>query len=244
MRRLLSPIFERLFHPASYGIRPGRNCHQAVAYVLRLCRGGYPVVLDADISGFFDKIPHHVVMAAVAHEVADGNILRLVERFLKSGVMEDGVFKPTHVGTPQGGVISPLCPQGGLQPPPPNWRTLSSTIWTGASTKRAIGLSDWLFASGRRLGHIRPEDIPPYLKKSLQYMDRTHIIDAKVKTNFTGHNYFHASPAVSSDLILMLRDNLDPGKQNGRPLLQIDHNYWEITDDYLITGLDHRYNEN
>jgi RNA-directed DNA polymerase len=108
VRCLLSPIFERLFHPASYGFRPRRNCHQAVAHVLWLCRHGYSVVLDADIRGFFDQIPHHVVMAAVAAEVADGNILRLVERFLKSGVMEDGVFKPTSIGTPQGGVISPL----------------------------------------------------------------------------------------------------------------------------------------
>jgi group II intron reverse transcriptase/maturase len=65
-------------------------------------------VLDADITGFFDNIPHAVIMAGVAAEVADGNILRLVERFLKAGVMEEGRFRPTTVGTPQGGVISPL----------------------------------------------------------------------------------------------------------------------------------------
>jgi RNA-directed DNA polymerase len=108
VRRLLNPIFERQFHNASYGFRQGRNCHQAVQRVLQLYRQGHKVVLDADIQGFFDNIPHHVIMAAVAAEVADGNILRLVERFLKSGVMEDGVFMPTHIGTPQGGVISPL----------------------------------------------------------------------------------------------------------------------------------------
>jgi RNA-directed DNA polymerase len=108
LRRLLSPIFERQFHDASYGFRPERNCHQAVEHVLALYRQGYKVVLDADIQGFFDNIPHAVIMAAVAAEVADGNILRLIERFLKSGVMDDGVFKPTTIGTPQGGVISPL----------------------------------------------------------------------------------------------------------------------------------------
>ena len=54
VRRLLSPIFERHFHPASYGFRSGRNCHQAIAFVLRECRAGYDVVLDADITGFFD----------------------------------------------------------------------------------------------------------------------------------------------------------------------------------------------
>jgi len=65
-------------------------------------------VLDADIKGFFDNIPHQVIMDGLTAEVADGNILRLVERFLKAGVMEEGVFRPTTVGTPQGGVISPL----------------------------------------------------------------------------------------------------------------------------------------
>jgi len=109
IRCLLSPIFERRFHEHSYGFRPGRNCHQAIRTVLELHdRHGYKYVLDADLKGFFDNIQHKVIMQSVAEEVADGNILRLVEKFLRSGVMEEGVFKPTNIGTPQGGVISPL----------------------------------------------------------------------------------------------------------------------------------------
>ena len=108
LRLLLSPIFEPIFHDDSYGFRPARNCHMAVERVLELRRQGLNHVLDADIQGFFDNIPFQVIMAGVAAEVADGNILRLVERFLRAGVMEDGVFRPTTVGTPQGGVISPL----------------------------------------------------------------------------------------------------------------------------------------
>ena len=108
IRRLLAPIFEPRFHDASFGFIRGRNCHQAIERVLELHRQGYKVVLDADIAGFFDNIPHRVIMEAVAAEVADGNILDLVEGFLTAGVMEDGVFKPTTIGTPQGGVISPL----------------------------------------------------------------------------------------------------------------------------------------
>jgi group II intron reverse transcriptase/maturase len=108
VRRLLHPIFEPLFHDASFGFRPGRNCHQALSRVLELHEEGFQVVLDADLKGFFDNLSHAVIMAAVAAQVADGNILRLVEKFLRSGVMEDGVFKPTTIGTPQGGVISPL----------------------------------------------------------------------------------------------------------------------------------------
>ena len=108
VRRLLDPIFEPLFHDASFGFRQERNCHQAIAAALSLHDEGYRVILDADIKGFFDNLSHAVIMAAVAAQVADGNILRLVEKFLRSGVMENGVFKPTTVGTPQGGVISPL----------------------------------------------------------------------------------------------------------------------------------------
>ena len=108
LRTLLAPIFEPKFHDASFGYIPKRNCHQAIERVLAYHEDGYRVVLDADIAGFFDNIPFAVIMAALAEEIADGNILRLVERFLAAGVMENGVFKPTTVGTPQGAVLSPL----------------------------------------------------------------------------------------------------------------------------------------
>ena len=108
IRRLLEPIFEPLFHDCSFGFRPGRSCHQAIERLLTFHEAGDRVTLDADIAGFFDNIPHKLIVDAVADEVADGNILDLIKRFLAAGVMENGVFKPTTIGTPQGGVISPL----------------------------------------------------------------------------------------------------------------------------------------
>jgi RNA-directed DNA polymerase len=108
VRRLINPIFEKKFHNNSFGFRPGKNCHQAVEKVLEYLSQGYLYIVDADIKGFFDNIPHKLIMAEVASEVADGNILQLIERFLKSGVMEEGQLRPTTKGTPQGGVISPL----------------------------------------------------------------------------------------------------------------------------------------
>jgi len=108
VRCLLEPLFEPLFHEGSFGFRPGRNCHQAVEQVLQNYQEGFRFVLDADIQGFFDHLPHAVILQALTRVVADGTILNLVERFLAAGVMENGVFKPTTVGTPQGGVISPL----------------------------------------------------------------------------------------------------------------------------------------
>ena len=108
VRRLIEPIFEQQFHDNSYGFRPGRNCHMAVEKVLEYTNDGHKFVLDADIKAFFDSISHKLIMQCVAAQIADGNILGLIEKFLRSGVMEDGVFKPTTKGTPQGGVISPL----------------------------------------------------------------------------------------------------------------------------------------
>jgi RNA-directed DNA polymerase len=108
LRRLLEPIFEPMFHDSSFGFRPKRNCHSAIRRVLEHHEAGFRIVLDADISGFFDNIPHKLIVNAVAEEVADGNILNLIERFLAAGVMDNGIFHPTSIGTPQGGVISPL----------------------------------------------------------------------------------------------------------------------------------------
>jgi group II intron reverse transcriptase/maturase len=108
IRRLIEPYFEPFFSKWSFGFRPKRNCHQAVCEVIRLRKLGYIFVLDADIKAFFDNIPHELIMKRVAEKIADGNILSLIWKFLKSGVMEDGVFYRTDKGTPQGGVISPL----------------------------------------------------------------------------------------------------------------------------------------
>jgi RNA-directed DNA polymerase len=108
MRRLLEPIFEPLFHDNSYGFRPDMNCHQAIRKIIELKRQGYTYTLDADIKGFFDNIPHKLIDKLVAEKIADGNILGILNKFLKSGIMEEGKFISTIKGTPQGGVISPL----------------------------------------------------------------------------------------------------------------------------------------
>jgi len=108
IRRLLEPIFEPLFHDCSFGFRPKRSCHKAIEKLLSFHEEGDRITLDADIAGFFDNIPHKLIVDAVAEEVADGNILSLIWKFLAAGVMENGVFKPTTIGTPQGGVVSPL----------------------------------------------------------------------------------------------------------------------------------------
>lgn len=108
VRRLINSTFESRFHDNSFGFRNGRNCHQAIERLLQYAGQGYKYVVDVDIKGFFDNIPHNLIMESIFARISDGNILKLIEKFLNSGVMEEGIFTPTPRGTPQGGVISPL----------------------------------------------------------------------------------------------------------------------------------------
>jgi RNA-directed DNA polymerase len=109
LRNVIEPIFERDFAPQSYGFRPGRGCKEALRRVEGLLKEGRVWVVDADIKGYFDTIPHGPLMERVGRKIADGRVLRLIESYLKAGVMESVKgWQPTEEGTPQGAVISPL----------------------------------------------------------------------------------------------------------------------------------------
>lgn len=106
---LLEPIYEQDFRPCSYGLRPGRSAHQAL-HDLRaqfMARGGR-WVLDVDLRKFFDTIKHPKLRDFLALRVADGVVRRMIDKWLKAGVLEDGQMVRPDQGTPQGGVISPL----------------------------------------------------------------------------------------------------------------------------------------
>ena len=106
---ILNEIYEVDFRGFSYGFRPGRSPHQALdALSVGIQRKRVNWILDADIRGFFDNLSHEWTMQFVQHRVADRRILRLIQKWLKAGVSEDGEWSETKVGTPQGAVISPL----------------------------------------------------------------------------------------------------------------------------------------
>lgn len=108
LRNIIEPIFEPDFHPSSYGYRPNRSCQRAVAKAERfLNRYGLEYVVDMDLSKCFDTLDHELILKAVNRKISDGRVLRLIKSFLKSGVM-DGELQKTEIGSPQGGVISPL----------------------------------------------------------------------------------------------------------------------------------------
>jgi RNA-directed DNA polymerase len=106
---ILNQIYEVGFRGFSYGFRPGRSPHQALdALNVGIQRKRVNWILDADIRGFFDHLSHEWMMKFVEHRVADTRILRLIRKWLKAGVSEDGTWSETTAGTPQGAVISPL----------------------------------------------------------------------------------------------------------------------------------------
>lgn len=109
LRDVIEPIFEHSFAEHSYGFRPKRSAKQAVARVEALLEEGRHWVVDADIKGYFDNIPHEQLMDRVSDKISDSRVLALIEKMLKQGVMETiNGWTPTEQGTPQGAVISPL----------------------------------------------------------------------------------------------------------------------------------------
>jgi len=106
--QVLQPQWNPTFSEHSYGFRPGRSAHQAVAAVQQYIADGLRWVVDLDLEKFFDRVNHDRLMAAVAQRVKDKRVLRLIRAFLNAGVMENGLVSPTDEGAPQGGPLSPL----------------------------------------------------------------------------------------------------------------------------------------
>src|ERR1700731_1816454 len=106
--QVLQKRWDRTFSEHSYGFRPGRSAHQAVAQAQRYIAAGYNVVVDLDLEKFFDRVNHDRLLAAIAERVADKRMLKLIRAFLEAGVMEDGLVSPGDEGTPQGGPLSPV----------------------------------------------------------------------------------------------------------------------------------------
>ena len=109
LRQIIEPIFEEAFMPESYGYRPGRSAIDAVNAVRSyVWEHDYHAVADLDIKGFFDNVDHEILLDIANEKVSDGSVLRLIRQFLEAGIMEDGKVSDASLGTPQGGVISPL----------------------------------------------------------------------------------------------------------------------------------------
>jgi RNA-directed DNA polymerase len=108
LHQVLSPIFEADFSASSYGFRRGKNAHQAVKAAKQYVAGGRRFVVDIDLEKFFDRVNHDLLMEKLSKRIGDRRVLRLIRRYLKAGMMTEGIVSPRTEGTPQGGPLSPL----------------------------------------------------------------------------------------------------------------------------------------
>ncbi len=106
--QVLQPIFDCKFSENSYGFRQNRSCEMAVVKLLEYFNDGYDWIIDIDLEKFFDNVNQDKLISLVAKTISDGDVVSLVRKFMQAGVMEDGQLKPTKIGTPQGGNLSPL----------------------------------------------------------------------------------------------------------------------------------------
>ena len=106
--QVLSPIFDPTFHENSYGFRPKRRAEQAIVKLLEYFNDGYEWIVDIDIEKFFDNVPQDKLMSYVGRVIHDGDTESLMRKYLQAGVMDNGAFEESELGTPQGGNLSPL----------------------------------------------------------------------------------------------------------------------------------------
>ncbi len=108
INQTLTSIYERQFSPGSYGFRPRRGCHDALRGAQKIIDDGYIYVVDLDLERFFDTVSHSKLIEILSRTIKDGRVISLIHKYLRSGVMNKGMFEASEEGTPQGGPLSPL----------------------------------------------------------------------------------------------------------------------------------------
>jgi group II intron reverse transcriptase/maturase len=190
VKLVIEPIFEADFLPCSYGYRPGRSAQDAAGEVWKWLCMGLENVLDADIKSCFDTIPHDRLLRAVAGRISDGYILKLVKMWLKSGVMVGGGVEATDVGTPQGGVLSPLLSNIYLHRLDAEWERRGLADRHGADAKLIRYADDFVILSSKS---VRP--LVPVVREVLADMglslneEKSRVVRAERGFDFLGFRF-------------------------------------------------------
>lgn len=238
---VIEPIFEADFCDTSYGFRPGRSAHDAIDDVAKSLNQGYNQVIDADLSKYFDSIPHAKLMIMVAERICDGAMLHLIQMWLKASVIEEdkdgtkrtiGGGKGNRKGTPQGGVISPLLSNLFLH--------LLDRIWERRGLDRQIGARIIRYADDILvLCRKSSEPAMAIMQRVLERMglrlneSKTRVVNAyhgrfaflgfeirMAKSRRTGNHYPHVQPSKKS--LKAIKDRITGLTARTRTIMPLD----------------------
>jgi RNA-directed DNA polymerase len=184
VKLVIEPILEADFRECSYGFRPKRSAHDAIEEIRTWVTWGYRQVIDADLKACFDSLSHDGVIAAVRRRITDPWILRLIQRWLKAGILDEGAIRAAVAGTPQGGVISPLLANAYLHALDVAWEE------KGRGAKLIRYCDDYviLCRGNPQPWFQRMERIVHELGLSLN-AEKTRIVDAKDGFDFLGMHF-------------------------------------------------------
>ncbi len=188
---IIEPIFEADFEENSYGFRPKRSAHQAVAEIEKYLRYGLVNVVETDIDNFFNKISHKKLLEMIRKKIADKNIFKLIKMWIKSGIMEEGEIRKPPTGTPQGGVISPLLANIYLNELDRDWREKKYNNWKGMNARMIRYADDLVILTNKE-----PKKLLQGLKRKLEELgletkkEKTRILSAEEESfDFLGFNF-------------------------------------------------------
>ena len=204
LQKVIEPIFEKEFLDVSYGFRPQRGCKDALREVDRLLKEGYTWVVDADVKGYFDNIPHQPLLERVAERISDGRVLGLVGQFLKQPIMEELNSHVPTTGTPQGAVVSPLLANIYLHP-------LDKLI-AGAGHKMVRYADDFvILCKTREEAEQALEKVKTWTTANelTLHPDKTHLgncMEAGQGFEFLGYRFESGNRFVRKKSIMKLRD--------------------------------------
>lgn len=216
---VIEPIFERDFAEQSYGFRPGRGCQEALRRVHELLFQGCVHVVDVDLKGYFDSIPHDRLMERLQEKIADGSVLRLIESFLKADILDEASRWTPEAGAPQGAVLSPLLSNVYLDP-------LDHLVARSGFEMVRYADDFVILCRTAEEAHTALELVRGWVSEHglTLHPTKTRIVDSRTEGfDFLGYHYCHWNRRPRDKSVQKLKDTLRPKTQRnaGYPLGRI-----------------------
>ncbi|WP_404346623.1 group II intron reverse transcriptase/maturase [Sutcliffiella horikoshii] len=228
IHQILSPIFEKRFSEFSYGFRPKRSCEMAIIKSLEFLNDGHNWVVDIDLERFFDTVHHDKLMRIISNTIDDGDVISLIRKYLVSGVMVNGRYETTPVGTPQGGNLSPLLSNIMLN-------ELDKELESRGLQFVRYADDALIFVKSEKAANRVMDSIVRFIEKKLGLivnMEKSKISRPK-DLKFLGFGYYYDSKSKK----YQVRPHPDSIQKFQRKLRKLTKRNWSIRLDYRIIKL-------